>query len=225
MPSFLHPERRYVLTTSYKVMYSTLLQQPALRPCAHDLTAALRAWMPGVHRYLLVRDPYARTLSFFADKLRHANAREGRWQACQRVFFPLARLSGRESEEVITRTLRAIEFGAFVQALPALHRRDPHLWPQAWSRRFRIGPLALPAPLHGAFRIEQPDVLRRELGLDPTIRANAQEHETPERVFTPAEYAVVNEVYRIDFELFGYPMRSADAGTTQAPRPTVESRA
>jgi len=211
MPSFYNAERNYVVSTSLKVMYTSLTQQPSLRPLSSDLRAALRVWLtPGLRRYLLVRDPYERLVSFHADKLREAldKGETGTWQHCQRILFPGLGLSGSEGAAVIAERLRGVTFGEFVALLPRVFRKDPHLWPQSWSRAFRVRGVALPGRVDRVLQIETDvDVLVRLLGLDVSIRVNATEHASAERSFTAASYEVANDIYRDDFAGFGYPMR------------------
>jgi hypothetical protein len=212
MPSFYNAERNYLLSTSLKVMYSSLTLQPALRPLRTDLHAALRTWStPGLRRYLLVRDPYERLVSFHADKLRAAlpSAAGGRWQSSQRIFFPALGLSGEEPAGAIAERLRALDFEDFIRLVPRVHRADPHLWPQWWTRSFRVRGVALPAPVHRVFKIEEMDLLAEELGLDRSIRVNETSHESADRSFTPASYTIANHIYGGDFASFSYRMRWA----------------
>ena len=213
MPSFYNAERSYIVSTSLKVMYTTLTKQPALRPLPDDLRAALRLWLtPGVRRYLLVRDPYDRLVSFHADKLRAAvpKGEAASWQHCQQILFPHLGLSGREEPAAIAERLRAVSFEAFVALLPRVFRADPHLWPQSWSRSFRVRGVKLPARVDRVLKIEEDvEALTRELGLDVSIRDNATEHDPAERYFDAPTYQVANQVYRDDFVGFSYPMRGA----------------
>lgn len=219
MPSFFNPRRNYVITTSLKVMFSTLSQQPSLRPLRHDLRAAIALWWkPGMRRYFLARDPYDRLVSFYADKFFSTPADTGlaQWQHCQVVFFAPLGLSGRESTAIIAERLRAVTFEHFVRLLPQVFRRDEHLWPQCWNVPFRIGALCVPAPLHRVLKMESDrQVLAEELGLDLSIRANATTHASRERYFAPRSYAIAQEVYRGDFERFDYPL--APERTQEAP--------
>ncbi len=210
MPSFYNPQRNYVLTTNLKVMYSTLCRQPSLRLLPTDVHAALRVWLaPGVRRYLLVRNPYDRLVSFFADKFSTTPADDGMnaWQDCQRLFFPALGLNGREDMNVIAERLRAVTFERFIDLLPRVYRRDAHLWPQHWSARFRLYGLSIPAPIHAVFKIEEDRrILCDDLGLDLTTQVNASQHGAHDRYFVATTYAVANEVYRVDFERFNYPI-------------------
>jgi len=213
MPSFYNAERGYVVSTSLKVMYSSLMRQPSLRPLPGELRAAARYWLtPGLRRYLLVRDPYERLVSFHADKLRDALDGDdvGRWQHCQRILFPLLGLSGEEGTTAIAARLRAVSFDELVAMLPRVAGQDPHLWPQSWSRAFRVRGVPLPARVDRVLRIEHDrDALADELGLDLSIRVNATAHASAEQTFGAASYRIANQVYREDFVRFGYRMRGA----------------
>lgn len=210
MPSFYNAERNYVITTNLKVMYSTLSQQPSLQLLRKDLHAAIRVWLtPGVRRYFLVRNPYDRLVSFYADKFQTEPAahRLASWQDCQRIFFPALGLCAEDPPEAVAQRLRALPFDRFTGLLPHLFRLDRHLWPQYWGLRFRIRGLSIPAPFDRILKIEQDrDVLAGDLGIDLTVRANVTAHDRADHYFSAASYAVVNDIYRQDFERFGYPL-------------------
>ncbi|HYD50094.1 MAG TPA: sulfotransferase family 2 domain-containing protein [Terriglobales bacterium] len=211
MPSFYHRRRNYLITTSLKVMYSSLAQQPELEPL-HDAEAWTRYWLtPGVERFCLVRDPYDRLVSFYTDKLRTApkTARKAGWQHCQRIFFADLALAEEMPDDQIAERLRAVTFEEFLALLPRLYRKDPHLWPQARSLTYRAGPLPLPAPSGTILKMEAAAEVCERLALDPTIHVNRTEHDDPHALFRSAGYAIANRIYRNDFKRYGYALRTA----------------
>lgn len=86
---------------------------------------------------VLIRNPYNRLTSFFADKLRTNLRREagewhcdsGEWQFCQRIFFPLAGVRQDDSFNTIRDGLLSITFEEFVESIPVISWEN-HLKPQ-----------------------------------------------------------------------------------------------
>lgn len=211
MPRFVHPTERYVLSTSFKVMSSTLAAQPALRPIGAD--PRLLAWLYGAPRWrhhVLVRDPFDRLVSFYLDKLGPTGtawARQHGWQRCQRLFFPVAGVSDRDRPDRVGRALNDISFEQFVGLLPRFAHRDPHLAPQVESLHLRLPlvPVGVWPPVDRVLRMERDlDFLYTNLRLDPSIHLNHRRAGSERPQFTPELRRVVERVYRRDFDAFGY---------------------
>lgn len=201
MPRFVDEDRKILVSTSFKVMYSSI----AKSGLAYLDEAAFAARI-GQRRYnhaLLVRNPYTRLASFFADKLRKSvQSNLDKWQQCQKIFFPFVGASPEDPPQRLRDALLAISVERFVDLLPSL--RDEHLKPQSAllnvkerqidcrTRVFRMETdvdqlwrlLEVPCPPHLNKTLAQPDLLT--LGRE---RLN-----------------IVNDLYREDFLLFGYAM-------------------
>jgi hypothetical protein len=214
MPSFLNRRERYLLTTSYKVMYSTLTRQPELVELSPRSPSPFRLFFDRrLRHYMLARDPYARLLSFYFNKLAIAEenlALARRWQHCQRVFFPSLGLTGSEDGASIGDRLRGISFERFVTLLDEVAWKDDHLLPQVESRRRRLRGtrLCVTLPLDRVLRMETDiGLLASELGLDVRVRENRSEGPADVSLFTPAALTVVNRIYDRDFAELGYRKR------------------
>jgi hypothetical protein len=213
VPSFVNHRERYILTTSYKVMYSTLSRQAGLEKLPPRSLYVCRLWLDTrLRHYMLVRDPYARLASFYSNKIAETGRRVAgghRWQLCQRIFFPHVGVSGDEDPLEIDARLKALPFERFVGLLERVAWLDHHLIPQAESRwrRVRGTRFGVRLPVHRFLKMESDlDCLRSVLRLDLTIRENASETRAVDALFTPQMRAVVQRVYERDFVELGYPM-------------------
>lgn len=205
MPRFLARETDVLVSTSYKVMYSSLVATGRFDELGNAAFAALaadRCRGGGIHHLMAVRDPYARLASFFADKLRQDLERSsGRFQFCQIIFFPLINLPHDASFEMARDALRAISFDAFIDFLPRICA-DQHLRPQvellepagldldSCTRIFRIETEA--AQFWQALEVPRPPWSNRSRTL-PAINTLTRER-----------LDIVNSVYAADFIRFGY---------------------
>lgn len=215
MICFVDTARRFTLATNYKVMYSTLLAQPQLTVVhrRHELRDVLTEQSPPItDHYLLVRDPYARLLSFHADKflVHPPGEQEATVQGSHRVFFDVLGVETMAADERAA-VFRATGFERFVGLLtPGLIASNVHLVPQSHT-------LALPTDLRerqAMARLWRPGrVLKMEehlhvlqaLGIDVDLRINATPHAAVGEAYSPDSYARVNDLYREDFRRFGYP--------------------
>jgi hypothetical protein len=214
MPSFTDVNGTYILSTNFKVMYSTLYSQPNLVPLA-DYIARRRIFSNKISRgklksYLLVRNPYDRLVSFYTNKFKddHLNRINKNWQHCQLIFFPYLNLSPEDDDTVIAERLTMTSFEEFTLLLPEVYDLDLHLHPQSWlvHRKWR-GILTLKVPFDTIFKMESDlERLETELGLDIGILDNPTRHATYQDHFTRRSLATANELYLLDFDLFGYRM-------------------
>ena len=205
MPRFLARDTDVLVSTSYKVMYSSLVETGRLDEIGNAAFAALAAERcrgGGIHHLMAVRDPYARLASFFADKLRQDLERSsGRFQFCQIIFFPLINLPRDANFEQARDALRAISFDAFIDFLPRICA-DQHLQPQAGlldaagvdlgscTRIFRVETEA--AMFWQAIGVPRPPWSNRSRTL-PSVKTLTRER-----------LDIVNSVYAADFTCFGY---------------------
>lgn len=222
MPVFYNASKRCLIFTNLKVMYSTLSQQPALRQRSADRhvdkETYARLWARkvglGGTAYLLVRNPYARVASFFADKFRrHPRLERDRgfedfpgWQDCQELFFPLVDVDGSRSPEDVSRMLEDVAFEAVVRALPEVYEQDPHLRPQHRIRTVTWRGLPVRTSFDDVIPIETMDsgFMNDRLGVDVGQKRNTTSRGSYTDYLTPDTLAVINDLYREDFALFGY---------------------
>lgn len=210
------------LSTNMKVMYSSLLAQPNLTPVGRGKHIEERLkqliWRRESSRvhYLLVRNPYSRTISFFQDKFRF-NLKRGRksrlyaeWQKCQKLFFPHAGVKKNDRYEEIVDKLLSFEFPNFIELLPELWRMDDHLIPQCCVFLGRIKFVMRSNLFSNIIRMENRDELNSmatELNIDLGMRRNTTAPQAIGEWFTPDQYKIINSVYEDDFNQFNYQMR------------------
>lgn len=217
MPHFINRSERYLLSTSFKVLYTLLYHQPNLERLAAtklDLRTFMNHFGSFVQmpQYMLARDPYARLVSCFKDKFRQDPLRTPRsfdnLQDSQKLFCPFLAIRPDDPEQTIRDKLLSLTFAQFIQLLPELHMRDVHLRPQVMSKMiyYRGRPLA-PLPVHKVLQIESPDdlsFLSDRLGIDTDTRHNCTDAIPLEAPWTNELRAIVNHLYRADFAKFGY---------------------
>lgn len=224
MPVFYNAHRRCFVFTNLKVMYSTLGMQDELVQRSADRQTdkasfarlLLRKVGLGPSAFLLVRNPYARVVSFFADKFRRHPALERErefeefegWQACQRMFFAPFGIDPAQSPEAISHALEAVSFSDVVDTLPDRYRRDPHLRPQHEIETISWRGLPQRVAFDGLVPIEQMDpvLMRDRLGVDVGQSRNRTQRAPYTSHLTPQILSTLNTLYADDFERYGYQM-------------------
>lgn len=214
MARLFDARRGVMVSTSLKVLYSTLVYHQHLTRIRE--TTALSLLLRGkVKRHVLfVRNPYDRLVSTWADKFLTHPRTFGQpgfrgWQHVQRLYLRQAGLPAEASDEAIGDALQATSFRDFMTHLPAIYRRDAHLMPQSrtMSLRYKGGFPILPLRFDQIVHIEKMDAsaLSDEFGIDVVnVRRNATDHPPADALFTPDLRSTVRRLYRRDFETFGY---------------------
>jgi hypothetical protein len=204
MPRFVNISTGDLISTAYKVMYSTLAGTAALQEIDEAEFSRMAAEKIMLRQPLLiiVRNPYARLASFFADKLRKDLERaSGSWQFSQLIFFPLVGLTVDDSFETIRQRLKSISFEDFVDYLPHA-KANGHLRPQA--ELLSTGDMNL-ARNTTAFLMETDlDQLWLRLGVPRQERQNATSSRLDPATLSRGRLDLINKIYAADFEAFGY---------------------
>lgn len=218
MAHFVNMKAQYLLTTNFKVMYTTLLAQPSLA------LSAPRTFLPWVianrglsrrfRHYLLVRSPQRRLVSFFRDKFRQDPHfyTEGRayseWQDCQRIFFSALGISPDHSPIMIRECLLATSFDHFMEILPDVYRLEAHLTPQYAAMQLswhgiRVAHLN-PDRVLKIERKEDLAFIERVLALDIS-RAHNTTAKCDETIAVTGRHSdIIRALYRDDLERYGY---------------------
>lgn len=167
------------------------------------------AKIPNFRHLVLIRNPYKRLTSFFADKLR-TNLRRaagewhcdsGEWQYCQRIFFPLAGVTQDDSFNTIRDGLLSITFEEFVESLPVISWEN-HLKPQVNLLNENVLGLV---DTHEIFRMETDIEIFWDLisVVDPPH--SNKSNEAPDIQNLEKEHIeIINNEYKNDFLRFNY---------------------
>ena len=136
MPHFFYKEKKLLISTNYKVMYTRLVYENKLQMV--DLAFLPSAMQQGAELYVLVRNPYDRLLSFFKDKFRRNICafyqKEGqvRWQDCQRLFFDLLAITPDMNDKAIQQRFYQTPYHEFIRLVVKCYQQDVHLQPQSY---------------------------------------------------------------------------------------------
>lgn len=220
MPHFVNSSKHYLVSTNYKVLYSLLYEQPELREINMQAVAQYYlsdpAPSPWLGHFFVVRNPYTRLESFFKDKFRQDPVTMTRTydqlQRCQRLFCSYLQIDPTDAAMSIREKLLSLSFEQFVQLLPAVYLNDGHLHPQVqmMTIRFRGAPIQL--SFDRVFKVESAvdmACLQGELAIDVSQQINNTRQVQWSSPWRPDLYAVINELYKADFETFQYEMRTA----------------
>lgn len=216
---FLNKKNKTFLVTNYKVMYSTLLRQKQLKV----LRGVGFLWYyfyysifyPGTFKkYLIVRDPYRRLVSFFNDKFRQVlldYPNHDEWQQCQQLFFEPLGIAKDASAKDIRQSLLETTFDKVIALLPRVYTQDKHLTPQAWAKKKCFKKLGIRLCVNMSYdrviKMEDTSALHdlaKELELDLNINVNKTKSRQQPIVWDETSKAIVNKLYKNDFETFKY---------------------
>lgn len=228
MPVFINATANVVILANYKVMYSSLKEQEGYnRVSDHDaiiyiVRQSIRGKGPRV--VTIVRNPYDRLVSFYEDKMRSHPVSPDRkrwgdergWQGNQKIFFSQIGVSYANSDEEIAERLTSTSFDTFIHMLPSIYHMDEHLTPQ--YDRLRLYARILKKKI--GWRIPGVEIVKLEhydsvymkqvLQIDVRRHANkSANRKSYDSYFNPNTYAVVNKLYKKDFEEFGYEQRDS----------------
>jgi len=195
-------------------MYSTLLNQPNLlylSNIAHPRLFLFKILkQQKLRTFMLIRNPYARLVSFFVDKFRKQPQRINEdnfyWQECHKIFFSHLNISFNEDNKTISDKLLDFSFNHFIQLLPIVYRLDAHLWPQYYS--YRVWWKNIPImiwKIDKFIKIEDDmDFLKIHLKLDTSIRSNPSTYSSYNGTSKKESYEIINKIYGHDFRKFNY---------------------
>ena len=147
MPHFINTESGCIISTNYKVMYTTMCHQKNYRIISEKKmffkTWSRKLYMDIHKHYLIVRNPYRKLISFYQDKFhQHPVKARGilhyhRWENSQKIFFPYLDIKLETSPNDIRTRLINVDFDCFIKLLPKVYLQDPHLWPQYYIKYLR----------------------------------------------------------------------------------------
>lgn len=201
---FINPEEKYLITTNYKVWFSTLTNQKSL-------TRSTSSRVTGYRHFLFARNPYDRLESFYRDKLFDAPSYAVfspafKWQNSQQIFLNRFGQTGWSFEDE-RKYLQSISFPEFIELLAHVYYRDEHLVPQ--TILWRDGNKSLSSEFDRILKVEDADCLefiKLELKIDTSIKRNYTKHFKIDLVWSPEMRMIVNHLYKMDFVLLNYPM-------------------
>jgi hypothetical protein len=211
MAHFSSRTKRVIVSTSFKVMWSTLKRQKNLKKLK-NLPLFFRKVGEGLgilkkrEHYLLVRNPYKRLESFFKDKFRK-NVPVSRGQTVHRLFYPIWGITKEHSLAEIHQIIRAYPFEKFIKELPNVYNKDPHLYPQFWTAFLGSKAFNWRAKHTGILKIENKadiETLAKELELDLQKNINSTRDIETDIVWTAELKTIVNTIYKNGFQWYKY---------------------
>lgn len=170
------------------------------------------------HFFLIVRNPYDKVESFFREKFRKSldyYDKNGFWQDSQQLFFPYLNIDASMSPEVIREIIKNTSFNAMVSPIPEVYMRDDHLLPQCLkaSVAFKIlkFDISIPIRIRKIFKLESKENLQElnkifEINTESVVNATSSVDE--DIIWTIVNRALINTIYKRDFELFNYKQKS-----------------
>ncbi len=196
MPHFKNREKDYIISTNFKVMYSTLKKSRGLKKLKEELIWLYR---PRVN-YVIGRNPYTRLESFFRDKLNKSLNNSQKWTRNQKIFFKPLGLSCKNTHQEKYDALNRLTFEDFIQLLPVVYMKNRHLHPQVkiFKNLRNVHKLKLESQADLQF-------MKDELEIDTEIRANKTDQKQFDFEWTREMWDIVNELYSEDFDFFDYP--------------------
>ncbi|MGM0532583.1 MAG: sulfotransferase family 2 domain-containing protein [Bacteroidota bacterium] len=196
MPHFKNREKDYIISTNFKVMYSTLRKSQGLKRLKEELIWLHR---PRVN-YVIGRNPYDRLESFYRDKLNKRVNTSWKWGRTHKIFFKPLGLSFFSSNQEKFNAFKELTFEKFIRLLPQAYMKNRHLHPQVKILKDlkNVHKLKLESE-------EDLQFMKNELGIDTGIRANQTDKKDFDLKWTREMYDVVNKLYSEDFDFFGYP--------------------
>lgn len=195
MPHFKNKSKDYIISTNFKVMYSTLRKQPELKKLKEEL---IWLYHPRVN-YVLGRNPYKRLESFYRDKLNKDLGIDKKLVRSQKIFLKSVGLSSSSPKIEIVEKLSKLTFEDFILLLPQVYLKNRHLHPQVkiFKNRKNIHKLQLESKSDLIF-------MNEKLGINTNIKANSTAKSKFKLEWNSKIYDLVNDLYAEDFDFFGY---------------------
>lgn len=201
MAHFINKQNQYVITTSYKVGYSTLRANSHLTKISDKI---LKKVPNSFSHYMILREPFKRTESLYKDRflrlLKEDNLETKLHQKIMR-YFDMDR-------DVFKAFLEQLDFETFVmKVLPKIMHLDPHTKPQNESRkRFVHKKIKFIYSYYNLeyFKIEnkfQMDRLGELTNVDFSVKVNSSNNNIQLK-WTEDMRKIIKKFYRKDFQLY-----------------------
>ncbi|MFK7946398.1 MAG: sulfotransferase family 2 domain-containing protein [Saprospiraceae bacterium] len=211
MAHFKSTIRKAYISTSFKVMWSSLKAQENLKklkgfPLFFRKIGEAFKIIPKHEHYLLVRNPYKRLESCFKDKFRK-NLPVKRGQTIHRLFYPILGITKNDELQKVHEILLAYTFEDFIKELPSVYNKDPHLYPQFWSSLLGFNRLNWNAKFNKIYKLEhQQDIqdLEQNFKLNLKKTKNSTKKVETNIVWTSEMREIVNKIYKNDFLWYNY---------------------
>lgn len=220
MPYFKIDNKNTLVLTNYKVMFTSFKKTKNFTKLKR-YKAFILNMMNKPDVLFVVRDPYKRAASFYRDKFQKipTNAvfdKHFKWEKPQRVFFDKLGIStATHSHEEIKKALLAVTFKDFVLMLKDVYPRDEHIQPQhwifdhplyKWYKKFNIQPGRL--HIYKMDDAEEMAMFEKVSGFDAGRKENSTSSVKKPFEMDAESIAILNDIYRQDFELYHYAMKS-----------------
>jgi len=218
MPYFSVISSNKLVITNFKVMFSSFKKSQNFKKLKRFEARLLIAFKnPDV--YFMVRDPYQKAISFYKDKFQKIPSQADfskpfKWEKPQRVFFPLLGLCVKKNTpQEIKKRLMDTSFDEFVILLAQCYHLDEHVHPQYWILQNPVygflKSLGLKKHNITIFKMDRAEDMSEFVEatqFDFSKPRNSTANITMPKI-SEESLAILNHIYKRDFEDFGYPVR------------------
>lgn len=209
-------KERYLILTSFKVMYSFLKSQGSLKRVFWNKQTLPMAWSNRFLGYpkgiLLFRDPESRFISYFNDKFRKMPSQmladncldPEHLQHCQRLWLEHIGLDT-TNVEACYQALLDTSLEAVLAWLPSSYHQDPHTLSQLECLYVQRRWMKLRLAVSHVFLIDRPDemqVFGQLLDLDTSKKVHQTQDMGENSLLSETGREILRQVYRLDFILY-----------------------
>ena len=206
-------ENRYLIT-NYKVMFSSLVNQPNLQRTKNTSFVIQKVLeilrlrkKSSIH--FLIRDPELRLQSFFHNKFRQHidKTKFNDWEDCQQLFFEFLGIKRSDNSSIIKARILLFTYQDFITTLKDHYLKDRHLAPQ--NNMFNLSILGIPMPFNNkpdmVYLMEKNEDLERMgkiFKLNLSVKKNVSHKKSEQFLLTNELLTTIHDIYKEDYRLY-----------------------
>ena len=211
---FKHKRNNKYLITNYKVMFSTLVDQPNLYRVnnksfiSHKILEQF-GFRQKASVHFLIRNPEQRLQSFFHNKFRQhiEKSNFSDWEHCQRIFFDHLEIEKSDAPKLIKEKILNFSYSQFIQTLSDHYLKDAHLIPQSKMTSLSIMGIVLPIknkPDEVYIMEEEKDIIKLEQTFDLNLshKINVSHKDFEEFSVSKELEQTVRKIYKEDYKMY-----------------------